>query len=116
QVAGPAGGSTDDAFEDNDTFAQAANLGTLTAVRTVNNLVLADAADWFRFTTTAAGTAASSAAITFQNAQGNLDLELYNAAGTRLRASTGTGNGESVSLSALAAGPYFVRVSGAPGP
>jgi hypothetical protein len=114
-VDGPAPVAADDAYESNDTFAQAANLGTLTAPRSIPNLVLADAVDWFRFTTTAAGTAAGSVAIAFQNAQGNLGLELYNAGGQRLRTSNGSGNGEAVSLSGLAAGTYFVRVFGTQG-
>ncbi len=115
QVDGPSA-AADDGFENNDTFAQAANLGTLTARRTVSNLVLADSADWFRFTTSTAGTAASSVSISFLNSQGNLNLELYNSAGQRLRFSAGTGNGEIVSLSGLAAGTYYARVYGAANP
>jgi hypothetical protein len=115
QVDGPSS-AADDGFENNDTFAQAANLGTMTARRTISNLVLADSADWFRFTTSAAGTAASSVSISFLNSQGNLNLELYNSAGQRQRFSAGTGNGETVSLSGLAAGTYYVRVYGAANP
>ncbi|MFO0845255.1 MAG: pre-peptidase C-terminal domain-containing protein [Gemmataceae bacterium] len=114
-VDGPSGGSADDGFEENDTLAQASNLGTLTAARTVSGLVLADGADWFRFTTSLAGTAASSVAISFQNAQGNLALQLYNASGEILRGSDGTGNGETITLNGLAAGTYYARVYGSQG-
>jgi hypothetical protein len=112
QVDGPATGPADDSFEENDTLAGAASLGTLTATRTVGGLVMADAADWFSFTTASAGTPAQSVSIGFQNAQGNLALELYNASGQVLGASNTTGNVETVSLNGLGAGTYYVRVYG----
>lgn len=104
--------TTDDTYEDNDSRTQAASLGTITAPLTISNLVMADSADWFSFTTTAAGTAASSVAISFQHVQGDLDLQLYSATGQLLRASEGTSNSETVSLDGLAAGTYFVRAYG----
>src|SRR3981189_11761 len=60
-IDGPAGTTTpaDDAYENNATFSTAYNLGTITAARTVNPLVMADSADWFRFTTSATGTSTS---------------------------------------------------------
>jgi hypothetical protein len=106
---------TDDAYENNDTQTTAYNLGTLTAARTVSSLVMADAADWFRFTTSATGTASSTVSISFTNSQGNLQLALYNSAGTLISTSAGTSNSESVSLNGLAAGTYYVDVYGASG-
>jgi hypothetical protein len=106
---------TDDAYENNDTLATAYNLGTLSATRTISSLRLVDSADWYRFTTTAAGTSASSVSISFTNSQGNLQLALFNAAGTQLSSSQGTGNSETLSLNGLAAATYFVRVTGASG-
>src|SRR4051812_26902211 len=111
-VDGPAVGLADDSFEENDSLSQASSLGTLTTQRTVSNLVMADAADWFSFTTAATGTSAQSVSISFLNAQGNLDLELYNSSGQVLRTSNTTGNSETISLSGLAAGTYDVRVFG----
>ena len=102
----------DDGYEQNDTRATAKNLGTLTSNLTINNLVQADANDWYRFTTTAAGSSTASVSLAFLHAQGDLDLELYNAAGTRLKISQGITNGESVSLSGLATGTYYVGVYG----
>jgi hypothetical protein len=107
--------TTDDAYENNDSQSAAAMLGILTATRTVNSLVMADASDWFRFTTNTAGTASSSVSISFQNAQGNLQLALYNSSGTLLTTSQSTGNSESVSLNGRAAGTYYVRIYGASG-
>lgn len=114
-VTGPAAALPDDAYEDNDSFAQASNLGTLTAPTTVSGLALADSADWFRFTTTAAGTSASSVAIAFQQTQGNLALQLYNSNGQLVSSANGTGNSETISLNTLAAGTWYVRVTGTSG-
>lgn len=102
----------DDAYEQNDTRATAANLGTLTATKTINNLVQADANDWYKFNITSAPTTGSSVTLGFTHAQGDLDLELYNSAGTRVRVSQGITNSEAISLAGFAAGTYYVRVFG----
>ena len=114
-LAGAVQAPTDDQYENNDTQSAAASLGTLSANTTLSNLMLKDSADWFKFTTTATGTAANTASISFQNTQGNLALQLVNASGNVLATSNGTGNTESVSLSGRAAGTYFVRVYSANG-
>ena len=116
-IDGPAGTTTttDDAYENNDTLATAYNFGTLTASRTISSLVMADSADWFRFTTSATGTSTSTVSISFLNSQGNLQLALYNSSGVQVGSSSGTGNSESVSLNGLAAGTYYVDVFGASG-
>jgi hypothetical protein len=103
---------TDDSYEQNDTLATARNLGTLTASTTISNLVMADSADWYRFTTTKTGTTSDNVSISFLHSQGDLDLELYNTAGTRLRVSNGVTNSETVTLNGLAAGNYYIRVFG----
>ncbi|MGD9636292.1 MAG: S8 family serine peptidase [Pirellulales bacterium] len=114
-IDGPTPAASDDSYENNDTLATAYNLGTLTASRTIGQLKLADAQDYFRFTTTSTGTAASSVSISFQNAQGNLQLALYNSSGTLLATSQTTGNSETISLNGRVAGTYYVRVYGANG-
>jgi hypothetical protein len=113
-IDGPAVTSTptDDAYENNDTFASAYNLGTLTSTRTVSSLVMADSADWFRFTTSATGTTSNTISVTFQNSQGNLQLALYNSSGTLLATSAGTGNTETITLNGRAAGTYYIDVFG----
>lgn len=63
--AGTSTAPADDSYEDNDTFSTASNLGTITSTRTINNLVMADGNDWFRFTLSTAGTTSSSAVINF---------------------------------------------------
>jgi hypothetical protein len=106
---------TDDSYENNDTQGLASNLGTLTTNASVANLALLDSADWFRFTTTATGTTTSLVSISFQNTQGNLALQLVNAAGSVISTSNGSGNAESVSLANLASGTYYARVYSATG-
>lgn len=102
----------DDAYEQNDTRAAAYNLGTLTAERTISNLALADSDDWFRFDTTAMGSSASVVQISYAQASGDVDLELYNSAGTLLGRSQNTTGSEALSLNGLAAGTYYARVYG----
>lgn len=114
-IDGPgAAAPPDDRYENNDTQAAAADLGTVSATKAVSGLALADAADWYTFTTT--GGNGGSVAVAFAAAQGNLDLRLVNAAGTALATSAGTGNAETVSLNGLAAGTYWVQVYGANNP
>lgn len=115
QVQGPqggGGGGGDDSYEENDSINAASNLGTLTSRRTLSNLVMADSADWFRFTTSGAGTSSSSVSMTFSHAQGDLDLRLYDSAGNLVRYSDSASNSETVSLNGLAAGTYYVQVYG----
>lgn len=114
-IDGPgAAAPPDDGYEDNDTQAAASDLGSVAATKAVPGLALADAADWYKFTTT--GGTGGSAAMAFTATQGNLDLRLVNAAGTVLATSAGTGNAETVSLNGLAAGTYWVQVYGANNP
>jgi hypothetical protein len=103
---------TDDAYENNDTFGTAANLGTLTAVKTASNLVMNDAADWYKFTMNATGASSDYVKLAFTHAQGDLDLELYNSAGRLLARSQGVTNTETLSLQSRAAGTYYVRAYG----
>jgi hypothetical protein len=103
---------TDDAYENNDTFALAANLGTLTTPKTIDKLVMNDTADWFKFKMNATGTSSDYVKIAFTHAQGDLDLELYNASGRVLSRSQGVANSEKLSLQNLAAGTYYLRAYG----
>src|SRR5207253_1288613 len=72
----PPGG--DDAYEDNDTSYSAANLGTLSAYTRLNNLVMADGHDWYRFQMNAAAPSGSYVAVNFTHALGDIDMELFN--------------------------------------
>ncbi len=101
----------DDSFEENDSKAIAKDLGIVKAPKTIKNLGLRDAADWYKFTTINTGNFNHSVSIDFQHDRGDLELELHN--GSKLIArSNGVGNRETISLNGLAAGAYFVRVVG----
>jgi hypothetical protein len=112
-VSGPAQTATDDSAEENDTRQQAYDLGTLTGPKSLTALRMADAQDWFKFTTTGPGTAANFVSISFQHLQGDLDLKLYDSNGLEVGSSEGVGNAENISLAGLAAGTYYVQVFGA---
>ena len=59
--------------------------------------------------------AGHSVRIDFQQAQGDLSLDLYDTAGTRIGRSAGSLDGEEISLAGLSAGVYYARVYGANG-
>lgn len=102
----------DDRFENNDSLATAVNVGTLLTEKNFANLVMADGEDWFRFTLPTVGSPTSYASIYFDNSQGDLDLELYDAGGSLALTSSGTGDEEELSMAGLAPGNYYVRVYG----
>src|SRR5258708_940754 len=60
-----AGALVDDSYEQNDKFSAASNLGTVSASQTINQLVMADSQDWYRFNTTSTGKSTDSVAISF---------------------------------------------------
>ena len=102
----------DDPFEQNDLWAQASDLGTLESTTTIAGLVMADSHDWYRFTMTGSGSSTNYVGITFQHAQGDLDLSMYDAQGQLVGYSNGVGDREQVSLDGLSAGTYYVHVYG----
>src|SRR5262249_35458143 len=61
-VDGPA---ADDSYEENDGLGQASDLGTLSGRRTIDGLVMADSADWYRFTMPGPGSSAHYVSINF---------------------------------------------------
>jgi hypothetical protein len=112
---GSSGGSTpttDDAFENNDSRETAYNLGQLSVPSTFSSLVMADGNDWYRFAMSSKGGAGNVVSLSSPTTQGNLNLELYNSAGTRLSGSSSLTNTEEISLLGRAGGTYYVRVFG----
>ena len=116
-------GKIEDAYEENDSrtevdaavagAANSPNLGVVGAVTLIDDLALMeDTEDWFRFETTATGTRGDYVRIEFENAKGNLNLELFDSSGDVLSRSQGTGDGERVSLHGLSADTYYARVVG----
>jgi hypothetical protein len=109
-IDGPS--TLDDGYEQNDSIGAASPLGTIGQAVTINNLVMNDGNDWYQFRTSSTGGNFDYVAIAFQHAQGDLDMELYNAAGQLLGRSEGTTNTERLSLSGRSAGTYYVHVYG----
>jgi hypothetical protein len=117
-IAGPApAGATGigfDRFEPNDTFATSWDLGTLrTRTDTGMTIHTANNDDYYKFKAAATGSATVS--LAFTNAQGNVDLFVYNAAQTQIGSSTTTNNAESATISVTSGQTYYVKVAGAAG-
>ena len=118
------GGGDPDRFEPNDTRAQTAgrdegainspNLGPCNPTRVEDNLSIHTSGedDWFRFYMPATGGSQDFARIDFNHSLGDLDFELFNESGSRLRNSAGTSNSETISLSGLSEGHYNLRIFG----
>jgi hypothetical protein len=104
--------TTDDAYENNDTFSSASNLGTLTATKTINGLAMNDTVDWYKFKMDSGGTSSDFVKLTFTHLQGDLDLELYSSSGRLLGRSQSVTNSERLSLQNLPAGTYYLRAYG----
>ena len=99
-----------DLFEDNDTLATAAVLAAVDQV--YGGLSMLRPSDNDYYSITPAETGAMQINLAFQNAQGNLELEILNAAGTRIANAATTGNGEQLKVPIMAGQTYFVRVLG----
>ena len=104
--------AVDDLLENNDSWYQAANVGSLNRPVSLSNLVMADRHDWYQFQMNGPGNAADYVGISFQHVHGDLDLAVYNAAGRRVGISNGVTNSERVSLDGRGAGTYYVHVFG----
>ena len=95
------------AYEPNETLAAAASItsgGTISAAIGANGDI-----DYYKILTTATG----SLAVSLSNLPADFDLYVYNASGTQLGSSAaGSTTSESVSLSNLAAGTYYIKVIG----
>ncbi len=97
----------DDDYEENDTRATAQPLEP----GSYDTLVLcANDPDWYAVEVNEGGDLLVG--ITFSHADGDLDLHLYDPAGDQIDYSVSTDDDELVGAEGLAAGTYFVRVSG----
>jgi Leishmanolysin len=111
-IVPPLGPLTDDSYEENDTQATARSLGTITDTLTLDSLVMADAADWYRFDLTRQPGTATIITAEFTHDLGDIDMELYNQQGTRVAYSDSASDGESLYLEQLPTGSYFLRTYG----
>ncbi|MDR2347004.1 MAG: fibronectin type III domain-containing protein [Planctomycetaceae bacterium] len=105
---------TNNNYENNNSFDTAADLGAITSLTTIEGLQLAtgEISDYFKFTITATGDSKSYIRIDFIHANGDLAFQLFDSTRKQLKSSDTTKNVENFNLSKLAAGTYYVRISG----
>ncbi|MCX7424391.1 MAG: pre-peptidase C-terminal domain-containing protein [Planctomycetia bacterium] len=111
-IDAPYGGA--DRFEPNDSFAAAADLGTL-GDRTEEHLSVhsfhgVSNNDYYKLTAAASGTLDVN--INFTHFLGNLDLYLYNSSQTPVASSTEVGDNEEIFYSVTAGQIYYIKVIG----
>ncbi len=99
----------------NDGYADPMDLGTLAGPTQVNGkLDTADQVDWFKFTTTAAGTVDSSVQLTFTGSAGDMKVLFYTdpfKKGPALYGTAAAGS-DTIPLDSVPAGTYWLRVYG----
>lgn len=99
-------------YEPNDTFATAANLGTLSNGITIGDLEINSGVDQDYFAFTASSTGQLDLSALFSHAAGDLDLALYDAAGNLLSISETLSDNESLTFDVTANTTYVARVFG----
>src|SRR5205823_1943930 len=117
RTVSPAPGPLNDRYEPNDTAAAATNLGVISAQRVVPRLNLpAGDQDWYHLTAGALGNLVVTAAAASNGA--SLRLEIWNAAGTQMLASStdvvvgGAVTGQQLVLPSASGQDYLLHVSG----
>jgi hypothetical protein len=104
-----------DAFEQNDTAATAKDLGSGDKSFSDLTIDIAGDDDWYRWQAPANGPLTVEALFT-HSTKNNIDLAVYNAAGTTILASsTSTASNEKTTLNVTAGQSYLIRVFGANG-
>ncbi|MFM8007807.1 MAG: PPC domain-containing protein, partial [Dolichospermum sp.] len=105
-----------DASTPNNTQVTAYNLRTIDGIVTQEDLSIHTSTDvdWFKFNLTTAPVLGQSVRINFENAVGNLALQLIGADGQTYNANTSS-NFEEIFLAGKGIGTYYVRVSGVGG-
>lgn len=113
-----------DAYEPNDSIAEvdgrpvggpnSPNLGPCDPERVITGLTIHESGnqDYFKFYSNATGTSNDFVRVEFIHAQGDVDMRLYDSAGTQVGISQGTQNSETISLNGRPRGWYYVRVYG----
>ncbi len=105
-------GVGDDAYEENDTFTTAFDPGydwEQTNLSSINGLGLANDDDWYAIEVKP-GSEQIVADLEFIDDNGDIDFELYDAAGSFLTGSYSTTDNESIDYTVADAGTYYLRV------
>jgi V8-like Glu-specific endopeptidase len=100
-----------DAYEPNDSFGTAADLGMFTSF-SANNLTIhaPNNNDFYRFRSPGSGP--GSVSLNFLHIDGDVDMALYTDTGTWIGSSTGVGNSELINFTASQGQSYVVHVYG----
>ncbi|MGB7326421.1 MAG: pre-peptidase C-terminal domain-containing protein [Rubripirellula sp.] len=103
-----------DSLESNNSFESATSLGASDEFKFVTDLSIHSDSDvdFFSFTTLSPGAGGDGVSIQFEQADGDLDLELLDGDRNVISVSNSISDDEEVSLEGLPAGDYFVRVFG----
>ncbi|NEP61235.1 MAG: S8 family serine peptidase, partial [Symploca sp. SIO2G7] len=106
----------DDSYEENDTIATAYDLGNQeqTWLSNIAGLGLQADQDWYRIDVTP-GYENLVVDLQFNHALGDLDLEVYDAAGNFVTSSNSTTDNESINTLLPGSGTYYLLVDGYPG-
>ncbi|MDB9862585.1 clostripain-related cysteine peptidase [Litorivicinus sp.] len=115
-TTGSVGGVNVDSFEDNDEHNTASVMGAFSpnADGSWEGLTI-DAPydeDYYRFQVTGEGTTDVSLTVSFDHAQGDVDIQLQDANGMVINSSTSSSNQEIVTGDSLESGFYYLRVFG----
>ena len=107
----------DDRYEENDSIYAAKSVGTLSATSgqskstSIDNLVMADSADWYRVRLASTASANGFARIQFDGKAGDLDFAVFDARGSLVGYSDGIGDSETISLAGRS-GTFYLYVYG----
>jgi hypothetical protein len=105
------GSPSGDRFETNESFATAADLGTVGDLSEEGlSIHAANNDDYFRVVAARNGTL--NVDLSFVDARGDIDLRVYDANQTRIGRSEGTSDQEHVSVPVVAGQTYYIRVMG----
>lgn len=108
-VAPDAGGCcTDDGYEDDDTQATARSISFVSDVGSFDGVVCASDDDWIAIPMSGPGRI--EVLVTFTHASGDIDIQLYDPAGTRIASSLGTSDEETIDVMVSGGGTYALRV------
>lgn len=102
-----------DRFEVNNSQATAADLTAVAGTISLDNLTLHQSSDedWYRITLPTVGGATHFASVDFKHRDGDIDVELWDTSGNKLRESKTSRDREHLPLVGLPTGDYWVRVT-----
>ncbi|MCZ7683656.1 MAG: hypothetical protein M5U28_34740 [Sandaracinaceae bacterium] len=103
-----AGCCTDDGFENDDTQATARTISFVSDVGSFDGVVCASDDDWIAIPMSGPGRI--EILVTFTHASGDIDIQLYDPAGTRIGSSLGTDDDEAIDVMVSGGGTYALRV------